>query len=46
MQQEKDLQKPVTISMPDSLRESLERKAKEQERSLSNYIRLILVKHS
>lgn len=46
MKEEKELQKPLTITMPDSLRERLERKAKEQDRSLSNYIRLILVKHS
>ncbi len=46
MKQEKDLQKPVTISMSDSLRKELEKKAKEEDRSLSNYIRMVLVKHA
>jgi predicted DNA-binding protein len=41
-----DIQKPVSVAMPESLKKKLEKKAEQEGRSLSNYIRMVLVKHA
>lgn len=41
-----DKVKPMSISMPESLKKRIEEQAKKEGRSTSNYIRQILIKHA
>ena len=45
-QQKEEIVKPVTIALTDSQKKSIEDKAKKEGRSVSNYIRQILIKHA
>lgn len=38
--------KPVSVALPDSLKKELIKKAENENRSLSNYIRSVLIKHA